>query len=159
VEYLDRFIKETMEAGPDAMDKIWWTFKFTARFGLEHSDLVHCLRNLSLELAPSEDKNVKAFFEILDKQRKFFVSLIKDAQSEGYIRTDFDAELLAAIILAVNDGIFLQWSVFRKILNGRDLAWAYRQVLLSGMFTDAEIVFPKEKMSVPQEKEKNKKRI
>ena len=141
-EYLDRFISEGMEAGPRSIDRIWWTFKFIARFGLEHADLVHCLRSLSLELAPSEDRNVNAFFEILEEQRKFFVSLLEAGQTDGYIRTDFDPKLLAAIILAVHDGIFLQWTVFKKLLDGRDLVWAYRQVLLAGISPSAKTIPP-----------------
>ncbi len=141
-EYLDVYIRETMVSGPRPMDRIWWTFKFNARFAVENTDLVHCLRNLSLELSPSEDRNVKAFFSILDQQRNFIVRILKDAQAKGDIRTDLDAELLAATILAIHDGILLQWTAFSHLFDGRELVWAFRQVMLAGMAPDAKIIHP-----------------
>ncbi|MBW2044755.1 MAG: TetR/AcrR family transcriptional regulator [Deltaproteobacteria bacterium] len=142
-EYLERFIKEVRAAGPVPMNKIWSAFKFNARFGAEHTDLVHCLRNLSLELSPSEDNHVRAFFRILERQRNFIVDLIKEAQEAGNIRTDLTAETLAAVILAIHDGILLQWAAFKNCLDGRELAWSFRQVILAGMASDANIIHPK----------------
>jgi AcrR family transcriptional regulator len=139
-DFLDRFIKETMAAGSHPMDRLWWTFKFNARFAVEHMDIVHCLRNLSLELSPAEDENVKAFFTILSKQRDFILNIIRDAQAKGDIRSDLKAEMLAALILATHDGILLQATAFKRILNGRELVWAFRQVMLAGMAADAKIL-------------------
>jgi len=155
-EYLDLFIRETMAAGPSPMDRIWWIFKFNARFAVNHTDLVHCLRNLSLELSPSEDKNVKAFFDILDQQRNFIVSLIKDAQAEGNIRTDLNAEVLAAIILAIHDGILLQWTAFKNLFDSRELVWAFRQVMLAGMAADAKIIHPRKVVATSEEANEKK---
>jgi AcrR family transcriptional regulator len=132
-EYLDVFTENIMSAGPSPMDRIRGIFKFNARFAVEHTDLVHCLRNLSLELSPSEDNNVKAFFNIIDQQRSFIVQLIKDAQDEGSLRTDLKPEIMAAIILAIHDGILLQWIAFDQLFDGRELVWSFRQIMLSGM--------------------------
>jgi AcrR family transcriptional regulator len=154
-EYLSRFVKEINQTGPVPMDKIWWTFKFNARFAVEHTDLVHCLRNLSLELSPSEDKNVKAFFRILDKQRSFIVRLIEEAQRSGDIRKDLNAEMLAAIILAIHDGILLQWTASKNRLDGKELVWSFRQVMLAGMSVGAKIVTP-QKIGAASRKDKKK---
>ena len=85
-EYLDRFIEETLQAGPTAAERLKGIFKFTARFAVEHTDLVHCLRTLSLELSPSEDEQVEAFFRIVDRQRDFIVSIVSEGQKEGVVR-------------------------------------------------------------------------
>jgi AcrR family transcriptional regulator len=143
-EYLHPLAEGVMAAGPRAMERIWWLFKFNARFAMENVDLIHCLRALSLELSPSEDKNAKAFFKILDEQRDIIVRLIEDAQKQGDIRNDLKAEILAAIILAVHDGILLQWTIFRDILDGHELAWAFRQVTLAGMVAQAKVIHPRE---------------
>lgn len=135
-EYLDVFTKDIMSAGPRPIDRIRRIFKFNARFAVEHTDLVHCLRNLSLELSPSEDKNVKVFFSIMDQQRSFIVRLINDAQSDGSIRTDLKPEIMAAIILAIHDGILLQWTAFDHLFDGRELVWSFRQIMLAGMGAD-----------------------
>jgi AcrR family transcriptional regulator len=137
-EYLDVFTKDIMSAGPRPIDRIWRIFKFNARFAAEHTDLVHCLRNLSLELSPSEDENIKAFFSIMDKQRSFIVSLIKDAQNDGSIRIDLKPEIMAAVILAIHDGILLQWTAFDHLFDGRELVWSFRQIMLSGMGADTK---------------------
>lgn len=133
MEYLDRFIEETMKAGPTAAERLWGIFRFTARFAVENTDLVHCLRTLSLELSPSENEHVKAFFRILDRQRDFIVGILSDGQREAVVRDDIDATILAAIVLAVHDGILLQWTAFGHLWSGRDLAVAFRQVTLDGI--------------------------
>jgi len=138
-EYLDVFIKDVMSAGPLPIDRIWRIFKFNARFAVEHSDLVHCLRNLSLELSPSEDESAKAFFNIINQQRSFIVRLINDAQNDGSIRTDLKPEIMAAIILAIHDGILLQWTAFDHLFDGRELVWSFRQIMLAGMGADDKI--------------------
>ncbi|MEJ2718871.1 MAG: 3-hydroxyacyl-CoA dehydrogenase NAD-binding domain-containing protein [Deltaproteobacteria bacterium] len=132
-EYLDRFIEETLQAGPKASDRLRRIFKFNARFAVEHTDLIHCLRTLSLELSPSEDVHSRAFFDIVTKQRNFLVRILTDAQQEGVIRSDIDATMLAAIILAIHDGIILQWAAFRDLWNGAELARAFRHVTLDGI--------------------------
>jgi len=132
-EYLDVFIENVMSAGSRPMDRIQAIFKFNARFAVEQTDLVHCIRNLSLELSPSEDDNVKAFFDIIAQQRNFIVRLIKEAQDEGSLRTDLKPEIMAAIILAIHDGILLQWIAFNQVFEGRELVWSFRQIMLDGM--------------------------
>jgi AcrR family transcriptional regulator len=132
-EYLDRFMEETMQSGPSAAERLNHIFKFNARFAVSNVELVHCLRTLSLELSPSEDEHVEAFFGILARQREFIVSILADGQKEGVVRDDIDASMLSAIILAVHDGILVQWTAFRSVWSGKDLASAFRQVTLDGL--------------------------
>lgn len=132
-EYLDPFIEETLSAGPTAAERLWGIFKFTARFAVENTDLVHCLRTLSLELSPLENEQVEAFFGIVDRQRDFIVSVLEAGQKEGSVRNDIEAPMLAAIVLAVHDGILLQWTAFNHLWSGKDLAKAFRRVTLDGI--------------------------
>ncbi len=132
-EFLDRMKSEIEVKETKASSKLFSIFKFCARFAVEKTDLIHCLRNLSLELSPSEDVHVQAFFKILDEQRNFILRIIEEAQKEGYVRRDLDANILAGLILAIHDGILLQWTAFRRIFDGRDLAKAAREVMLLGM--------------------------
>jgi AcrR family transcriptional regulator len=132
-EYLDRFIEETLQAGPTAVERLKGIFRFTAKFAVEHTDLVHCLRTLSLELSPSESEQVEAFFRIVDRQRDFIVSIVSEGQKEGVVRNDIEPTMLAAIILAIHDGILLQWTAFRHLWSGKDLAKAFRRVTLDGI--------------------------
>jgi len=141
-EYLDRFMEETLQAGPTAAERLYRIFKFNARFAVDQTDLVHCLRTLSLELSPSEDEHVEAFFGILARQRDFIVSILSEAQKEGVVRDDIDANILAAIILAIHDGILLQWTAFRSLWSGADLATAFRQVTLDGLARTGRFAFP-----------------
>lgn len=143
-EYLDRFIEETTQAGTTAAERLSHIFKFNARFAVDHADLIHCLRTLSLELSPSENEHVEAFFSILTKQREFIVSIISEGQKDGVVRNDIDASMLAAIILAIHDGILLQWTAFRSLWSGRDLATAFRQVTLDGLAGTGRFACPEQ---------------
>ncbi len=101
---------------------------------MEHTDLVHCLRTLSLELSPSEDEQVEAFFRIVDRQRDFIVSIVSEGQKEGVVREDIDATMLAAIILAIHDRMLIPMDCrFRHLWSGKDLAKAFRRVTLDGI--------------------------
>lgn len=139
-EYLDRFIRETTTAGPSPMEKLWYIFKFNSRFAVEHANLIHCLRTLSLELTPSDDNHAQILHDILNKQHAFIAGIIKEGQESGFLRKDFKADIMTAIILAVHDGIVLQLSMFKHFLDARDATWAFKQITLAGMSADAKIV-------------------
>jgi len=66
------------------------------------------------------------------KQRRLIEGLIGDGQKAGSIRADVPARELAAIVLATNDGTFLEWFRRSASLRGRELTRALRVVLLSG---------------------------
>lgn len=141
-ELLERLVKAVERAGPQPLEKLWAVFKFNARFAVEYTDLVHCLRTLSLELSRSEEENKNILFEVLDKQHKLIANIIKEGQAAGCFRRDLSADVMTAAILAIHDGIVLQLTVFPSLLNGRDAAWAFRQITLAGMDAGAKIVRP-----------------
>ncbi|MBN2123615.1 MAG: TetR family transcriptional regulator, partial [Deltaproteobacteria bacterium] len=140
--YLERFITETAAAGDSPMEKLWYLFKFNARFAVEHPNLIHCLRTLSLERHPLENENSKALFAILDRQRSFITKIIREAQKKKMLRKDLKAEIITSIILAVHDGIVLQLLAFDRHLDGREVAWALRQITLAGITVEAKVMHP-----------------
>jgi AcrR family transcriptional regulator len=151
-EYLTPFREKITSIGGRPIDRLWNTFKFNASFALEHRNLVDCLRTLSLELSPSESEQEKAFFDILKQQRSFINDIIKDAQVAGEIRSDIDAGILTSIFLAIHDGAVLQHSVFGNLIDGRELAWGFRQVTLAGMAPGARVIHPRKPGTGPEEK-------
>ncbi len=142
VYFLERLIRHVEQAGSQPLDKLWAVFKFNARFAVEFTDLVHCLRTLSLELSRAETENKSTLFEILNKQQNLITNIIKEGQSAGCFRTDLSADLMTSAILAIHDGIVLQLTVFPCLLDGRDAAWALRQITLAGMNKKAEVIHP-----------------
>ncbi|MBW1711701.1 MAG: TetR/AcrR family transcriptional regulator [Deltaproteobacteria bacterium] len=141
-EYLDKLSQEVAAAGPRAIDQLWHVFKFNARFAVDNTELIHCLRALSLELSPSEDLQAKSFNRLLERQQGLLVRLIQEAQAQGDARTDLKADLLALVILGVHDGVLLQWARRREAVDGRELAWTFRQVTLAGLDPGAPIIKP-----------------
>ena len=139
-EYLDRFIRETSTVGTSPMEKLWYIFKFNSRFAVEHEDLIHCLRTLSLELSQSGNEQAQALRDIVNRQHAHIAGIIKEGQESGVLRKDFTADIMTAIILAIHDGIVLQLSIFRHFLDARDAAWAFKQITLAGMSGDAPII-------------------
>ncbi|MBN2125782.1 MAG: TetR/AcrR family transcriptional regulator [Deltaproteobacteria bacterium] len=140
--YLERFIQETTAAADSPMEKLWYLFKFNARFAVEHPNLIHCLRTLSLEMHPQESENSRALFAILERQRGFITRIIQEAQKKKMLRRDLRAEIITSIILAVHDGIVLQLLAFDRHLDGREVAWTLRQITLAGISVGAKVVHP-----------------
>lgn len=140
--YLDRIIAkiELITTGP--MDKLWHMFKFNAKFAIEYPSIIDCLRTLSLEILSTEDKNKNILLNILDRQRFFINNIVKEGQEVGIFRKDFTSDMITAIILAIHDGIILQYKIYNPSLNGRDLAWAFKQITFAGILSDAKIINP-----------------
>lgn len=140
--FLERLIRHVEQAGSHPLDRLWAVFKFNARFAVEFTDLVHCLRTLSLELSRAEAENKRTLFDILNKQHNLITNIIQEGQSAGCFRTDLSADLMTSSILAIHDGIVLQLTVFPNLLDGRDAAWALRQITLAGIDEKAGVVHP-----------------
>jgi hypothetical protein len=51
------------------------------------------------------------------------------------VKADFDPSVLADTIIAMHNGVLLQWYIRDTDLEGPQLARAFRNVLLSGITT------------------------
>ena len=124
---------EAVEAAPDEpVQRLVAYIHYQARLGITHRDEVLLLILMSLEYKERLGEVNDFIAGLQRKQRRLIEGLIADGQKAGSIRADVPARELAAIVLATNDGTFLEWFRRSASLRGRELTRALRVVLLSG---------------------------
>jgi AcrR family transcriptional regulator len=124
---------EAVEAAPaDPVQRLVAYIHYQARLGITHRDEVLLLILMSLEYKERQGEVNDFIAGLQRKQRRLIEGLIGDGQKAGSIRADVPARELAAIVLATNDGTFLEWFRRSASLRGRELTRALRVVLLSG---------------------------
>ncbi len=129
---VDEAIARVDAAGPSPTDKLVAYIHYQAGLGLTHRDEVLLLILMSLEFKEREGE-VQAFIaELYQRQRGLMEDLVRAGQKAGEFRSDLSTRELAAIILAINDGTFLEW--FRRApgLDGGELTRALRAMVLGG---------------------------
>jgi len=72
-----------------------------------------------------------------DQWRTFIAQLFREGIASGEIRADIDPEVLAAIVVAMFDGLTLQESITRTKVNWRHVIVTLRQALSEGIATVA----------------------
>ncbi len=125
---------EAVEAAPadDPVQRLVAYIHYQARLGITHRDEVLLLILMSLEYKERQGEVNDFIAGLQRKQRRLIEGLIADGQKAGSIRADVPVRELAAIVLATNDGTFLEWFRRSASLRGRELTRALRVVLLSG---------------------------
>ena len=69
--------------------------------------------------------------------RTFVTQLFREGIASGEIRADIDPELLAAIVVAMFDGLTLQESITKRKVNWRHVVATLRQTLIAGVIATA----------------------
>jgi hypothetical protein len=88
---------------------------------------------MALEFKEREGE-VQAFIATLSaRQCAFMEALVRSGRAAGEFRRDVPTRELASVILAINDGTFLEWFRRAGVLDGRDLVRALRSVVLGGV--------------------------
>ena len=73
-----------------------------------------------------------------DQWRTFITQLFREGIASGEIRADIDPNVLAAIVVAMFDGLTLQESITRAKVNWRHVVATLRQTLVEGVIATAK---------------------
>jgi AcrR family transcriptional regulator len=130
---VDKAIAVTSAAGPTPTDKLVAYVHYQAGLGITHRDEVLLLILMALEFKEREGE-VQAFIATLyARQCAFMEALVRSGRAAGEFRRDVPTRELTSVILAINDGTFLEWFRRAGTLDGRDLVRALRLVVLGGV--------------------------
>ncbi len=132
-EFLDRMIQAVRKAAGDAMVKLDRMLSFSAAFAGENRELCLLLTLISAELYGSENEFAKELARLYSKFAHFLRSIVEEGKAQGLFDPALDAFTLANVIIAVHDGILLQWHRSRDLLDGRDYVRMGRRVALHGI--------------------------
>ena len=130
---VEEAIARVLQAGPAPTEQLIAYIHYEAGLGITHRDEVLLLILMSLEWK-EKDGEVQAFIaRIYKRQRSFIEALVKAGQEAGEFRTDVRTRELAAVILAIHDGTFLEWFRRSATLKGPELVRALRSAIFSGV--------------------------
>lgn len=87
------------------------------------------LATLSTEAVPEDHPLHEYFVSLYRQNRKKLAAILRDAQEQGAIRPDVDAEAVAGEVIATLDGLRLQWLLDPAKVNLKRSLSAYAQRL------------------------------
>ncbi len=133
--FLDGLIRsdEAVEGG--FLDRFKRYHKYSTEYAVNHRELCLVWTILAAEIAGSGLKAERTFRGGLERYIGFVKGLIEAGKEEGAVKADFDSSVLANTIIAMHNGVLLQWYIRDTDLEGPQLARAFRNVLLSGITT------------------------
>lgn len=122
-------------AGPTPTERLVAYIHYQANLGITDRDEVLLLILMSLEFKEREGQVKDFIAKLYKRQRSFIESLVKSGQKTGEFRSEIRYRELAAAILAMHDGTFLEWFRRSDSLKGTELVRAMRGTLLTGIVT------------------------
>ena len=133
---VDRAIEVTDAAGRNPSDRLVAYVHYQANLGITHRDQVLLLILMALEFKEREGEAQAFIATLAAKQCAFIEKLVQSGQRAGVFRRDVPARELASVVLAINDGTFLEWFRRSASLDGRKLVKALRSVVLGGVLAE-----------------------
>jgi AcrR family transcriptional regulator len=130
---VDTAIEVTDAAGPDPKDRLVAYVHYQACLGITHRDEVLLLILMALEFKEREGEAQAFISTLYSRQCHFIEKLVQSGQECGVFRRDVPMRELASVVLAINDGTFLEWFRRSHLLDGRSLVKALRSVILGGV--------------------------
>jgi len=107
--------------------------KYINEYARNNGELCVLSATLAAEISGSGTSAEKKIKAVYSKYIGFINSLLERGKKEEFFSDTFDTLLNAHIILAIHNGILLQWFMNRKTIDGPSFARAYRDVILYGM--------------------------
>lgn len=130
---VDRMVERVAAAGPSLQDKLIAFMHGQSTVGADKAELVLLYILMLLEFNHAGDEietRVKGIYQRLCQSVE---ELMHRGKLTGEFRTDLDTREVAAIIMALHNGTFLEWYCRGESLSGPGLVRALRGVMLNGV--------------------------
>lgn len=104
-----------------------------ADFGAERPNELLFMIQMAIEFARQDNDIAKAIQELYGDVHKALEEVVQEAQAAGAMSSDIDARSFASMIVAVHDGMMLEWHLRGAEISGPDLVKNVRHMLLHGI--------------------------
>jgi AcrR family transcriptional regulator len=122
----------------DFLKKFREYHKYINEYAREHGEFCVLFVTLAAEMAGSRTMAERRIKGVYGRYHSFIESLLSCGKEEGFFNPGYDVTMNAHIIIAIHNGILLQWYMNRPEIDGPMLARTYRNVILYGMVTDGK---------------------
>ena len=133
--FLDGLIRAVGEVPGKALDKFEKFNRYNAAFGYYNRELCVSFTTLAAELFGTGHGVESEIRRIYRKYQDFIAKMISEGKKEKVFRKDLNPALTALLIMALHDGMLLQWSMNRDKVDGEAFVNTSRKVLLNGIFS------------------------
>jgi AcrR family transcriptional regulator len=133
--FLDGLIRAVGEVDGKAFDKFEKFNRYNAAFGYYNRDLCVSFTTLAAELFGTGHGVESEIRRIYGKYQKFIAKMIAEGKKEKVFRKDLNPALTALLIMALHDGMLLQWSMNRDKVDGGAFVKTSRKVLFNGILS------------------------
>jgi len=104
-----------------------------SRVGAEHKELALLHVVVSLEMHGRKNKVEERVQQIYAKLHAEISDVLREGQGSGEFRSSITPEYQASVIIALIDGLLLEWHRRGDTLDGKQLARSARTLILSGV--------------------------
>ena len=132
-DYQEILISEVQSTPGDAMAKLNRLVSFSAGFAAKNKDLCLLVTTISNEFQEKDSELGKKLHSIRDAKVRFLIRLVEEGKSQGVFNPVPGSRALAHVIVAILDGVLLQWNLFEESLDGNELVRTLRSVLVQGV--------------------------
>lgn len=131
--FLDKVIQSVTNTGGNFLHRFKYYHKYITEFALEHQELCVGFMTISAELAGNGTDVEQEIKRVYEKHRNFLRDLVIVGRDEKLVDGNLDADAAAHVIMAINDGMLLEWYLNQQGVDGRLLAKTYRDITLNGI--------------------------
>ncbi len=132
-EFLDKMLEHIGIPDGDFQKNFRKYHRYISEYARENSELCVLFTTLAAEMAGSETDAEKRIKEVHVKYLHFIENLLELGKKDQLFSKELDLKLIAHIIVAIHNGILLQWYMNKNTIDGSLLAKTYRDVILYGI--------------------------
>lgn len=141
MDLLDRVESTTIEptiaavraAGDDARDQLVAFMHSQSMIGAERGELMMLAILMSTEFHGSGDPIEARLRELMGRMYALLIATVEAGRRQGLIRRELGTAETVSMIMAVNQGCFVEWYRNRSRLKGPDFVRAMRTIVLDGV--------------------------
>jgi AcrR family transcriptional regulator len=135
--FLDKVIESVTHVSGNFQHRFKYYHKFITEFALHNRDLCVGFVTLSAELTGNGTDIEQQIKRVHDKHRNFLNDLLAQGRHENVLKTDLNTDMAAHVIMAINDGMLLEWYMNQHTIDAKLLAETYRGITLGGILNSA----------------------
>jgi AcrR family transcriptional regulator len=132
-EFLEQLYAHIKNNDGNFLTKFKEYHKYINEYARDNGEFCVLFVTLAAETAGSNTASENKIKGVYNKYHDFIESLLKIGKKEGHFKDTYNVPLNAHIVIAIHNGILLQWYMNQKEIDGPTLARTYRDIILYGM--------------------------
>jgi AcrR family transcriptional regulator len=131
--FLDKTIEAVTSMAGSFQTKFRYYHKHITEFALHNKELCMGFMTISAELAGNGTDLEQQIKRVYEKHRDFLKDLVTAGRKENVLKEDLDTDMAAHVIMAINNGMLLEWYMNQNSVDSQLLAKTYREITLTGI--------------------------